>query len=236
MLPVIVIIIECFNCLFQDLRANLCSELTRSLNYILQHLKKLSRLNLGGSRLTGQLGDMFFGIQNKFRYLGLSGCFLSDKDLNAISENSCFHDITELNICYNVLHGRKNELGKVFTKLSHLKILEMECNHLRGEEIGQIFANMSKTLQNLVCLNISCEFTRNVIWTFTNVISDVIPQVMLMPSLRYLQLPHIERQGFCREADCVLSEELETAVTSMQKQRLDKNMKSVIIDWKCSIW
>ena len=132
----------------------MCSELTRSLNYILQHLKNLSRLNLGGSRLTGQLGDMFLGIQNRFRYLGLSGCFLSDKDLKSISENSCFHDITELNICYNVLHGRKDELGTVFNKLSNLKILEMECNHLRGEEIGQIFANMSHTLQNLVCLNI----------------------------------------------------------------------------------
>merc|ERR1711997_514079 len=216
--------------------ARVCSELTSSLNYILKHLKKLSRLNLGGSRLTGQLGDMFFGIQNKFRYLGLSGCFLSDKDLNAISENSCFHDITELNICYNVLHGRKNELGKVFTKLSHLKILEMECNHLRGEEIGQIFANMSHTLRNLVCLNISCEFTRNVIWTFSNVISDVLPQVMLMASLRYLQVPHIERQGFCREPDCELGEELQTAVTSMQQKRLENNLRLVIIDWKCSIW
>ena len=89
---------------------------------------------------------MFLGIENKFRYLGLSGCFLSDKDLKSISENSCFHDITELNICYNVLHGRKDELGTVFNKLSNLKILEMECNHLRGE-LGKVVsvANVAKS-------------------------------------------------------------------------------------------
>ena len=186
--------------------------------------------------MTGQLGDMFFGIQNKFRYLGLSGCFLSDRDLKSISDNSCFHEITELNICYNILHGRKEELNKVFSKLSNLKILEMECNHLRGDEIGQIFSNMSHTLCNLVCLNISCEFTRNVVWTFSNVISDVLPQVMIMSSLRYVQLPHIERQGFCREADCELSEELGAAVNLMQETRIKNILKPVIIDWKCSIW
>ena len=169
----------------------MCSELTRSLNYILKHLNKLSRLNLGGSRLTGQIGDMFLGIQNKFRYLGLSGCFLGDKDLRSISNYSCFHDITELNICYNVLHGKQDELKQVFSKLTNLNILEMECNHLRGEEISQIFSHLSNTLSQLVCLNISCEFTRNVVWTFSNVAFDVLPKIMLMSSVRYLKLPHI---------------------------------------------
>lgn len=214
----------------------MCSELTRSLNYILKHLNKLSRLNLGGSRLTGQIGDMFLGIQNKFRYLGLSGCFLGDKDLRSISNYSCFHDITELNICYNVLHGKQDELKQVFSKLTNLNILEMECNHLRGEEISQIFSHLSNTLSQLVCLNISCEFTRNVVWTFSNVAFDVLPKIMLMSSVRYLKLPHIERQGFCREPDCELSEELEANVKTMQNQRLKNDMKPILIDWKCSIW
>ena len=179
---------------------------------------------------------MFRGVQAKLRYLGLSGCFIGDRDLNSISDNSCFYDITELNICYNVLHGKQEELRKIFSKLKGLKILEMECNHLRGEEIGQIFAHLSKALQSLVCLNISCEFTRNVVWTFSNVASDVLPQGMKMESVRYLKLPHIERQGFCRETECELSEELENTVTAMQNQRLKNNMKSVLIDWKCSIW
>ena len=214
----------------------ICSELTSSLNYILKHLKKLSRLNLGGSRLTGQLGDMFFGISNKFRYLGLSGCFMNDKDLISISQNSCFDEMSELNICYNVLHGRQEQLGEVFRKLSSLRILEMECNHLRGDEIGQIFTHLSKTLNRLVCLNISCEFTRNVVWTYSNVTVDVLPQILQMSSIRYLKVPHIERQGFCRESDCELSDELASAVKTMQEQRLKNQLKPVLIDWKCSIW
>ena len=210
--------------------------MTTSLNYILRHLTKLSRLNLGGSRLTGQIGDMFRGIKTKCRFLGLSGCFLNNFDLRSLSENSCFYDLTEFNICYNVLHGRQEELKQLFSKLKMLKILEMECNHLSGVEIGQIFTHLSQTLQNLVCLNISCEFTRVAIWTFSNVAIDVLPQVMNIASLRYLRLPHIERQGFCREADCELSEELESIVKSTQEQRVKNNMKSVLIDWKCSIW
>ena len=179
---------------------------------------------------------MFCEVHSKFRYLGLSGCFLSDADLKSISNNSCFHDMIELNICYNVLHGRQEELRRVFAKLKGLKILEMECNHLRGEEIGQIFTHISEALHNLVCLNISCEFTRNVVWTFSNVASDVLPQIMKMASVRYLKLPHIERQGFCRETDCELSEELESTVKAMQNQRIRNNMRSVLIDWRCSIW
>ena len=210
--------------------------MTTSLNYILRHLTKLSRLNLGGSRLTGQIGDMFRGIKTKCRFLGLSGCFLNNFDLRSLSENSCFYDLTEFNICYNVLHGRQEELKQLFSKLKMLKILEMECNHLRGEEIGQIFTHVSKTLHSLVCLNISCEFTRNVVWTFTNVTIDVLPQIMKMSSIRYLKLPHIERQGFCRETDCELSPELDGIVHAMQKERLRNNMKSVLIDWRCSIW
>ena len=179
---------------------------------------------------------MFFGISNKFRYLGLSGCFMNDKDLISISQNSCFDEMSELNICYNVLHGRQEQLGEVFRKLGSLRILEMECNHLRGDEIGQISTHLSKTLNRLVCLNISCEFTRNVVWTYSNVTVDVLPQILQMSSIRYLKVPHIERQGFCRESDCELSDELESAVKTMQEQRLKNQMKPVLIDWKCSIW
>jgi hypothetical protein len=112
----------------------------------------------------------------------------------------------------------------------------MECNQLSGVEIGQIVTHLSQTLKNLVCLSISSEFTPNAVWTFSNVAIDVLPQVMLIESLRYIKLPHIERQGFCREEDCELSEELECAVKNLQQQRLKNNMNSVLIDWKCSIW
>ena len=112
----------------------------------------------------------------------------------------------------------------------------MECNHLRGVEIGLIFTHLSQKLKNLGCLNISCEFTRNAVWTFSNLAIDVLPQVMIITSLRYLKLPHIERQGFCREADCELSEELGGIVKTMQQKRLKNNMKSLLVDWKCSIW
>ena len=179
---------------------------------------------------------MFYGIHNKFQYLGLSGCFLGDGDLRSISANSCFHEMTELDLCYNKLHGRREELRDVFSNLLKLRILEMECNQLSGVEIGLIVTHLSQTLKNLVCLSISSEFTPNAVWTFSNVAIDVLPQVMLIASLRYIKLPHIERQGFCREEDCELSEELECAVKTMQQQRLKNNMKSVLIDWKCSIW
>ena len=149
-------------------------------------LFQLSRLDLSECVLTDHLSDIFQDVSAKFRFLSLSGCRLSNNDVQFLSENSNIFatSLVELNLGHNSLHRFLPNVTNLFEKCSKLRILDLESVDFTNEDLSVVVMCIVEHLKTIECLNLSEEMSRQNVWS-PDVISDQVlrPLMTSLPTL-----------------------------------------------------
>ncbi len=143
-------------------------------------------------KLTNRVSNIFQDVSNRFRFLGFSGCRLTNSDVNVLS-NICGPSVFELNVGHNSLHRSVENLLGVFKKCSNLQILSIDSTDLNNEDLDVVIGAIIHHLQSLRCINISEEMSPHLVWTPNSVLNKVLqPLLTSMPNLIFMFAPHRE--------------------------------------------
>ena len=116
----------------------------------LASLTKLTRLDIGGNRLTNKIPQIL-GTSSKLQYLNLTGTQLRQLDVSYLATLS---GINHLDLSSNKLRNKLNVLRGMLEKLLSLQILEMIDCDLDDDCIEEIIPAF-KLLENLKIVNLT---------------------------------------------------------------------------------
>jgi hypothetical protein len=151
--------------------------------------------------ITDQLSNLFQDVENKFRYLSLSGCRLSNHDIKFLAENpkNFGSSLDELNLGHNNLRRAMQNLFVLFEKCSNLRFLDIEGADFDNTDLEPLIKCIISNLRSLECFNLSEEMSRQNIWTPAVVSNDDLrPLMTSVSTLAFMFLPH--REEFYEQA------------------------------------
>lgn len=111
-------------------------------------------------------------------YLNLSGCTVSDSDLEHLAKSPQARTLKNLNLCGNPLANRFNSFLMLLQAMApSLRVLEIADTYFRDDQIGELFSVLSR-MENLCFLNIGN--------------SRISPQTLLCHLPELCRLPHLK--------------------------------------------
>ena len=125
------------------------------LSLVLSNLPHLRRLDLGGNRTKNMLDRILSPLAQGLEFLGLSGCTVTEDDLQFLQRSPHASTLCELDLSDNLLHPpRFHQLLALLSCVTpSLRVLELEHCHIEPLSLASLCA-LLPTMSRLQYLNL----------------------------------------------------------------------------------